>query len=716
MVISLFSILPTMSVGASDRYPTVEEYSSFDMDVYVAGLMTSNTPINSSIVYRLNDIDFPATIMKNAMESNKTFMGALGAWETLTFKPGDMANDIVNQIGYYEAIILSVLKVSAESDYVKNTLDNKYISNAKQLYSTFAETLKGTYGITDIAGKSFADIKKDASKGAFKTSFEKTFPAVKNINKFVEVFNLFVDSGEAIEESINNLCAYLSCYQMSDYMKQFVLDLYNNCNGTTDPYMKQALNMIKQATESEILAYNAATFDLASKGFGIVFEKVVDDMFDAIISADPLGQALLIGQAIGKNVSNFLFSTDAICEHYYKICTMTDFEILLKNTIRNEMSGFVNNKTNFNANVLFSSIDALYVLYDLSCDYAKKYADIIYSESLVGPFLNDQYHYNEYLELVEDLRAQNNTWYSFTIQKSYLDYLSGDYPDIYEALIGEIEEKDIVHVSGIAFLKSSVEWGLNDDILNYGTAYVTPDDAEYTEIIYKSSNENVVKYVNGLPKAQGVGTATITAISCDGSYKATLKVTVVNGHGANGVELSDSELNCESDYEYETLNDGTVRITAYTGSATNLTIPSTIDGKKVTSIGDFVFSDCYNLTSVTIGNSVTSIVGNAFYGCDSLTNVTIGNSVTSIGYRAFYDCYNLTSVTIGNSVKSIGNSAFRNCDSLTSVTIGNSVTIIGNYAFEDCYSLTSIIIPDSVTSIGGYAFRKLLQPYKHNNT
>jgi len=127
------------------------------------------------------------------------------------------------------------------------------------------------------------------------------------------------------------------------------------------------------------------------------------------------------------------------------------------------------------------------------------------------------------------------------------------------------------------------------------------------------------------------------------------------------------------DYGYTT-NGGTVTITNYTGSGGAVSIPSTINGLSVTSIGSHAFDSCRTMTSVTIPNSVTNIGNNAFYWT-SLASVTIGNSVTSIGDYAFCICQSLTNVTIGTNVTSIGTFVFGECTTLTAITVAalNSV-------------------------------------------
>ena len=94
------------------------------------------------------------------------------------------------------------------------------------------------------------------------------------------------------------------------------------------------------------------------------------------------------------------------------------------------------------------------------------------------------------------------------------------------------------------------------------------------------------------------------------------------------------EVRISGGYSYAILADGTAEITRYAGFSKALEIPSEIDGRKVTGIGDYAFF-CSSLTTVTIPDSVTSIGSSAFCGCRSLTAVTIPDSVKSIGDDAF---------------------------------------------------------------------------------
>ncbi|WP_037322935.1 leucine-rich repeat domain-containing protein [Ruminococcus sp. NK3A76] len=158
------------------------------------------------------------------------------------------------------------------------------------------------------------------------------------------------------------------------------------------------------------------------------------------------------------------------------------------------------------------------------------------------------------------------------------------------------------------------------------------------------------------------------------------------------------------DYEYTLLDDGTVEISKYNENDTEVIIPETIDGKKVTSIGYYAFADCSVIKKITIPYGVTTIGSYAFYGCYDLISIVIPESVSVIDSSAFYWCVNLSDITIPNSVKSIGMYAFEHCESLTSIQIPESVTSIGYAAFRNCESLNSITIPDKAAGINAYTF------------
>ena len=132
---------------------------------------------------------------------------------------------------------------------------------------------------------------------------------------------------------------------------------------------------------------------------------------------------------------------------------------------------------------------------------------------------------------------------------------------------------------------------------------------------------------------------------------------------------------------------GNATITAYdvTTGGTAVTIPLTLGGYPVTSIGNGTSALNTGITSVTF---------------------TTPSNVTSIGYQAFGLCASLTSITLPEGLITIGNQAFLNDNGLTSISIPSTVTTIGEFAFSGCTSssLTSITIPSSVTTISNGAF------------
>lgn len=184
-----------------------------------------------------------------------------------------------------------------------------------------------------------------------------------------------------------------------------------------------------------------------------------------------------------------------------------------------------------------------------------------------------------------------------------------------------------------------------------------------------------------------------------------------------------------TDYEYDVLEDGTIEIVAYTGSEEQVTIPSTIKNKKVTSIGDEAFKDNEDLQKVILPDTINHIGMDAFVGTPFYVNkenwednalyiddylirvktkvkgdYAIKDGVKSIADGAFSECAGLTSVTIPDSVKNIGLGIFNQCASLKKVTFPKNIKTIPMGIFLACTSLKDITIPETVTSVDEMAF------------
>lgn len=112
-------------------------------------------------------------------------------------------------------------------------------------------------------------------------------------------------------------------------------------------------------------------------------------------------------------------------------------------------------------------------------------------------------------------------------------------------------------------------------------------------------------------------------------------------------------------------------------------IPSTVEGKPVTAIGENAFSEC-SLNEIIIPEGVVYI-GRRAFSYSNVEIVHLPNSLDEIGEDAFHSCNQLTQITLPDGLEYIGESAFCNCRKLESVRIPKTVKNIGYYAF-DCYN------------------------------
>ena len=153
----------------------------------------------------------------------------------------------------------------------------------------------------------------------------------------------------------------------------------------------------------------------------------------------------------------------------------------------------------------------------------------------------------------------------------------------------------------------------------------------------------------------------------------------------------------------EQLDDGTLSINKYAGTDDTYSIPSVINGKKVTEIGKYAFERAQNV-SIIIPNTVKRVQHCGFYGCTKLKKISIPDSVEYIGQGAFRYCSSLEKVVIPNKIKCIKEGTFAGCKSLSDITISNSVEDIDYNAFGNCVSLKKVTIPQNVVNINGGAF------------
>ena len=193
--------------------------------------------------------------------------------------------------------------------------------------------------------------------------------------------------------------------------------------------------------------------------------------------------------------------------------------------------------------------------------------------------------------------------------------------------------------------------------------------------------------------------------------------------GDGFIEESPSDETVNFSHTYEEAGNYTVRITCAEG-ATWLLGNSLVNGfigqystksntyptltraclKGGAYLRTYSFTQCTELTSVTIGEPITDIPANAFFRCVALQNFDIPTSVTRIGAQAFKECTALNNIILPEDIAYIDDEAFHGCESLTSIVIPDKLGGISADCFNGCLSLSSVTIGVGVKKIWSGAF------------
>lgn len=206
------------------------------------------------------------------------------------------------------------------------------------------------------------------------------------------------------------------------------------------------------------------------------------------------------------------------------------------------------------------------------------------------------------------------------------------------------------------------------------------------------------------------------------------------------------------DFTTEELENGEIRITGYTGEATRVRVPSMIDGRAVTSLGNGVFQDHTKLAVLFIPDSVTDFGSEILKGCGAiyalrtplceeegktylgylygatspelqntadlrnLAYLMIGGNATSLADRALYDCNDLVCVGLPSTMTSLGEYALYRCESLKYVNV-EKITTLSPHALSYCRSLPSLTFGQDLQAVGFAALegceglREITLPY-----
>lgn len=412
VIIVFASVFQGMSITAQANMVYVGDFNLYE---YRANVYLKNDTVCNRTIQNMMTTTFPAQRIVEQLDCKKSFQNAVGIWKLAHYaiSPSDIAQGGIDEQGYYTAIILSIFKAETSNDtYILdcvkkiNSDTNKILSNLKKWVKEADQIEVDSISKNQIITTISMDNQK-AIKEYLSGEFKKNHPVLNTSSTITSDLNTVFNSVKTLGEAIELMESYIQISEISCSMKQVLNQIYMQCSDDNKA-MKAALYEATLSSESLTGSLNATISNTTGKGVADVVGVLLDEGWGKIIQSNPYAKAFMIGAEVGTwlgdTICNTLFSTDKTIEQYEKMKCLSEFTILLKETVTNMGNVYLSNKSTQNADNYFAALDALFSAGYLSCDFAEDYAKILYEDATLGWTSISKVDYEQYVSSVKSIK------------------------------------------------------------------------------------------------------------------------------------------------------------------------------------------------------------------------------------------------------------------------------------------------------------------------
>ncbi|SPU40581.1 S-layer domain-containing protein [Lysinibacillus capsici] len=201
-------------------------------------------------------------------------------------------------------------------------------------------------------------------------------------------------------------------------------------------------------------------------------------------------------------------------------------------------------------------------------------------------------------------------------------------------------------------------------------------------------------------------TSDLTEVHIEDSTETSIEEPIVKDEQSTEIDENNGQLilDNEDNFDYVDNGDGTASITGYSGTNTDLVIPTSINGLEIVEFADEAFKG-KKFTSVIVEGDIKRVGSKSFNGT-ILNSITFSGNVDLIESNAFMGAV-IDSIVFKKDVGIFNNNALM-WSHIKSLTVDGNIKEIGYQAFyginSNSNSLVNVVFNGDIDKIGDYAF------------